>query len=207
MDNLPGVLCTRKRWRFIDGNSLLGIFPSTDSGMHVCGADKGLLKVGEDGVIMLASQNPGLQDRAGEVSATRYGNAVAEAFNGTVYFSDLSSRFGFGDWFLGLIQARPAGRLLKYDPVAGKASVMLDGLGFANGVAVSRDGQFVAVCDTLWFRCMKQWLKGDKAEQSEILVNNLPGCPDNIRLAPDGTFWVALQQGSLLYSSMLSSFR
>lgn len=41
---------------------------------------------------------------------------------------------------------------------------------------------------------MKLWLKGEKAGQAEIFVDNLPGSPDNIRLAPDGSFWVALIQ-------------
>uniref|UniRef100_A0A0A9HTT5 Strictosidine synthase conserved region domain-containing protein n=1 Tax=Arundo donax TaxID=35708 RepID=A0A0A9HTT5_ARUDO len=41
---------------------------------------------------------------------------------------------------------------------------------------------------------MKLWLKGEKAGQSETLVDNLPGCPDNIHLAPNGSFWIALQQ-------------
>lgn len=47
------------------------------------------------------------------------------------------------------------------------------------------------------YRCLKLWLKGEKVGQAEIFVDNLPGSPDNIRLAPDGSFWVALIQVSL----------
>lgn len=42
------------------------------------------------------------------------------------------------------------------------------------------------------FRCIKHWLKlGDKRDR-EIFIENLPGGPDNINLAPDGSFWISL---------------
>lgn len=44
------------------------------------------------------------------------------------------------------------------------------------------------------FRCTRLWLKGDKAGQAETFVDDLPGSPDNIQLAPDGSFWIALIQ-------------
>ena len=47
------------------------------------------------------------------------------------------------------------------------------------------------------FRCMKVWLKGEKAGHAETFVENLPGCPDNIRLGSDGYFWIALLPVSL----------
>lgn len=39
---------------------------------------------------------------------------------------------------------------------------------------------------------MKYWVEGDLKGQTEIFIENLPGCPDNINLAPDGSFWIAL---------------
>jgi sugar lactone lactonase YvrE len=44
------------------------------------------------------------------------------------------------------------------------------------------------------FRCLKYWLKGEDKGKTEIFVENLPGGPDNINLAPDGSFWIALLQ-------------
>jgi len=43
------------------------------------------------------------------------------------------------------------------------------------------------------FRCMKVWLKGEKAGTAETFVD-LPGGPDNIRLGSDGHFWIAVLQ-------------
>ena len=76
----------------------------------------------------------------------RFADAAVEASDGTVYFSDACTKFGFDRWFLSFLEARPTGRLLKYDPRTGKASVALDNLSFANGVALPRDEAFVIVC-------------------------------------------------------------
>lgn len=42
------------------------------------------------------------------------------------------------------------------------------------------------------YRCLKYWLEGDKKGETEIFVDRLPARPDNINLAPDGSFWIAL---------------
>lgn len=42
------------------------------------------------------------------------------------------------------------------------------------------------------FRCLKHWLVGESKGQSEIFIDNLPGGPDNVNLAEDGSFWIAL---------------
>ncbi|KAK3125678.1 hypothetical protein QOZ80_7BG0608310 [Eleusine coracana subsp. coracana] len=123
----PGANASWERWRFVGGTGLLGIAPSADGTMFVCDADKGLLRVGEEGVTLLASEVEG--------SPIRFADAAIEASDGTVYFSDASTRFGFDRWILDFLESRPSGRLLKYDPRTGETSVVLDRLGFANGVA------------------------------------------------------------------------
>uniref|UniRef100_A0ACD5WNY4 Uncharacterized protein n=1 Tax=Avena sativa TaxID=4498 RepID=A0ACD5WNY4_AVESA len=175
-----------EHWRFVGGTGLLGIAPSADGSMLVCDADKGLLRVEEDRVTILASTVDG--------ATIRFADAAIETSDGTVYFSDASTRFGFDEWFLGYLESRPTGRLLKYDPRTGKASVVLDNLDFANGVALSRGEAFLIVCESAGHRCLKLWLKGDKTGQTETFVGDLPGSPDNIHRAPDGSFWIALIQ-------------
>jgi len=39
---------------------------------------------------------------------------------------------------------------------------------------------------------VRHWLKGEKKGKTDIFVENLPGAPDNVNLAPDGSFWVGL---------------
>ncbi|CAM0908998.1 unnamed protein product [Alopecurus aequalis] len=177
---------TWERWRFVGGATLLGIAPSADGSILVCDADKGLLRVEEGRVTILSS--------AVEGSKIRFAETVIEASDGTVYFSDGSTRFGLGQWILDYMESSSTGRLLKYDPDTANVFVVLDNLAFANGVALSRDETFIVVCESWAFRCSMLWLKGDKVGQVETFIDNLPGCPDNIRLAPDGSFWIALFQ-------------
>ncbi|KAI3914343.1 hypothetical protein MKW98_014950 [Papaver atlanticum] len=42
------------------------------------------------------------------------------------------------------------------------------------------------------FRCLKYWLEGGNKGKLEVFIDNLPGGPDNINLAPDGSFCIAL---------------
>ena len=41
------------------------------------------------------------------------------------------------------------------------------------------------------YRIQKYWLKGPKAGTSEIIMDNLPGFPDNISSNGKGIYWVA----------------
>ncbi len=84
------------------------------------------------------------------------------------------------------------GRLLRYDPGANQAEVLLDGLQFANGIALSQNEDFVLVTETGNYRIVRYWLKGDKAGTHDIFMDNLPGIPDGISANGDGTFWLAL---------------
>lgn len=82
------------------------------------------------------------------LSSCSFADDAIEASDGSVYFSDASTKFGLVDWFLDALEARPHGRLLKYDPLAKKTSVVLSDLAFANGVALSPNEDFLIVCET-----------------------------------------------------------
>ncbi|KAG8657132.1 hypothetical protein MANES_03G041400v8 [Manihot esculenta] len=175
-----------ENWKRIESDSLLGITISKEGALVVCDAEMGLLKVSEDGVTVLASHVNG--------SEIRFADEVIEASDGNLYFSVPSTKFGLHDWYLDVLEARPHGQLLKYDPSLNETSILLDGLCFPNGVALSREEDFLVFCETWKFRCLKFWLKGNKKGKTEIFVENLPGGPDNINLAPDGSFWIGLLQ-------------
>ena len=84
------------------------------------------------------------------------------------------------------------GRLLSHDPASGETRVWLDGLRFANGVALGPDDAFVLVNETLAARIWRLWLKGPRAGESEIYIDRLPGYPDNLSFNGRDTFWVAM---------------
>ncbi|MNE78580.1 Strictosidine synthase [compost metagenome] len=47
---------------------------------------------------------------------------------------------------------KPHGRLLKYDPMTKKTTVLLEGLNFANEVALSADEDFVLVAESYHYQ-------------------------------------------------------
>jgi hypothetical protein len=70
----------------------------------------------------------------------RFCNNAAVAGDGTVYFSDSSRRFGIDQWRADLLEHSGTGRLLRREP-SGAVEVLLDGLQFANGVALAAEGR------------------------------------------------------------------
>ncbi|GJP31422.1 hypothetical protein CLOM_g12254 [Closterium sp. NIES-68] len=111
--------------------------------------------------------------------------------NGTIYFTDTSTRFQRRNFFVAIMEGWADGRLMRLDIATGKVEVIMRNLAFANGVALSKDKSFLIVCETTRARCMRYWIKGPKAGSSELFLD-LPGLPDNIRLNPRGRFWIAL---------------
>ncbi|KAK8545263.1 hypothetical protein V6N12_026100 [Hibiscus sabdariffa] len=150
-------------WMKQESSTLLGITTAKRGGLIVCDCEKGLLKFTDDGVTVLASHVHG--------SEIRFADDAIEASDGSVYFSVASTKFQLHNWNLDVLEAKPYGQLLKYDPETEETSILLDGLSFANGVALSKDEDFLLVCESWRFRCLKHWLK-----------------------APDGSFWIALLQ-------------
>jgi len=108
------------------------------------------------------------------------------------YFSDASSRFGYGHDGEAIIEHGGDGRLLRYDFQTGKTAVLLDKLEFANGVTLGPDEAFVLVNETGAYRISRYWLSGPKAGTHDLFIDNLPGLPDNLAFNGRDRFWVAL---------------
>lgn len=176
-----------ENWTMLNSQALVGITATRRGGIIVCDAEKGLIWVDEDGhaKVLLSHVNG---------SQIRLANDVIEASDGSLYFSVTSTKFDLQNLFLDVLEAKPHGQLLKFDPSSSQTSIIVDKLCFANGVALSKDEDFLIVCETWKYRCLKHWLKGDEEGKTEIFVDNLPGGPDNINLAPDGSFWIAVVQ-------------
>ncbi|GHF27024.1 hypothetical protein GCM10017044_22580 [Kordiimonas sediminis] len=180
------ILSDGQQETFADtGGRPLGLHFDRENNLIVADAWKGLLSI-----------NP-----AGEITVlTTEANGVPFAFtddldiasDGVIYFSDASDVYNQPDYALDLLEGRPHGRLLSYDPKTEKTTVLLDDLYFANGIAVSSDDSFVLVNETWKYRVTRYWLTGDKAGTSEIFIDGLPGYPDGISANEKDVFWVAI---------------
>ncbi len=167
------------------GGRPLGLAWGADDQLIIADAMKGLLSMAPDGAIDTLSTTHGGR-------AYAFTDDVDVASDGTIYFSDASDIYGYGHHIEDVLEARPHGRLLAFDPTTRRTSLVLDDLHFANGVAVAADDRFVLVNETNRFRVIRVWLKGPKAGEREIFCDNLPGYPDGISRSPRGTFWVAI---------------
>ncbi|MFN2577485.1 MAG: SMP-30/gluconolactonase/LRE family protein [Pyrinomonadaceae bacterium] len=163
----------------------LGLIFDAPGNLIVADAVIGLMSIAPDGEpSVLATQAEGVPFRCT--------NDLDIATDGTIYFTDASYRFPLTELKADLLEHQPNGRLLAYDPRTKQTKVLLRDLYFANGVAVSPDQAFVLVNETGAYRVRRFWLKKDKAGQSDIFIDNLPGFPDGISSNGRDIFWVAL---------------
>jgi len=167
------------------GGRPLGIEVDSDGRLLVCDARKGLLRVDP----ATGAIEP-ITDSVGGARMVFCNNA-AIASDGTVYFSDSSTRYGIEDWKKDFVENTRTGRLLRLD-ADGTITVLETGLAFANGVALADDESFVAVAETGARTVVRHWLTGDRAGQHDFLASDLPGYPDNIARGSDGLIWVTI---------------
>lgn len=167
------------------GGRPLGIALLADGSLAVADAYRGLLRVTQAGdVETLAAQANGL--------AFRFADDLDVAADGTIYFSDASWKYGMEHLLADFIEHAGTGRLLRYNP-DGSVDELLQGLYFANGVALGPDDAYVLVNETGAYRVTRLWLKGPRAGERDVFIDNLPGFPDNISFdAASGVFWLAL---------------
>lgn len=166
------------------GGRPLGVVPDSSGALWVADAKRGLLKI-ENGAVTVMST---------EADGVKFGfvDDLDIAPDGAVYFSDASSKFGYGQHMEEAFEHGANGRVLKFDPATGTTAVIARDLVFPNGIAVGYQGQYLLVNETLKYRVLKIWLTGDKAGMIEPFIENLPGFPDNLTYNGLDTIWVAL---------------
>lgn len=178
------------------GGRVLGFgFDATDN-LIAADAMKGLLSIGPDrAVTVLADQVDG--------DPVRYANAVTIAASGKIYFTDASTRFAPADWggtfaasILDIMEQSSTGRVLEYDPARKTVRIVARGLSFANGIALSQDEQTLFVNETGRYRVWKIAVTANDLDVTQhsplasVLLDNLPGYPDNLMRGLDGKLWL-----------------
>lgn len=154
--------------------------------LFIADAYFGLLKVGRDGGLAELVTN-----EADDCQKFVFTNDLDIDDDGTVYFTDSSSKYPRRNFMFAILEAESGGRLLKWDPRTKATTVLVRNLYFANGVAFNKDHSFLVVAETGIGRLSRYWVKGPKAGTFEDFAW-LPGFPDNVRANSKGEFWVAL---------------
>jgi sugar lactone lactonase YvrE len=167
------------------GGRPLGLELDGDGRLLVCDAHRGVLRIDiASGAVEAVTDSLG-------GATMRFCNNAAIASDGTVWFSDSSTHYGVDRWKDDFVQNTRTGRLARMDP-DGTVEVVIDGLAFANGVALSKDEDFVCVAETAARTVVRRWLTGNRKGMRDLLCQNLPGYPDNIARGSDGLIWVTL---------------
>jgi sugar lactone lactonase YvrE len=167
------------------GGRPLGLDFDNDGNLIVADAVKGLLSIDPKGAIQVLCTEAGAHP-------FKFTDDVDVDSQNVAWFSDASWKFGQENHAMEeALESAPNGRLVKYDINTKECSVVLDGLYFANGVAVSPDETYVLVNETMRYRVKKVFVRGPREGEVEIFIENLPGFPDGISTGADGLFWLA----------------
>jgi sugar lactone lactonase YvrE len=182
------------------GGRVLGFDFDAAGNLIAADAVKGLLSISSDGKVSVLTDSVNIN---GQPDPIRYADAVVVAPTGKMYLSDASTRFAPNDWggtfeasVLDILEQSSTGRILEFDPATQATRVVAHGLSFANGVALSLDGQHVFVNETGKYRVWKIAVASQDLDvrqtsnQATVLFDNLPGYPDNLMRGRDGKIWL-----------------
>jgi sugar lactone lactonase YvrE len=150
----------------------------------VCDAERGLLRVYlPDGRVELLCDS---------VDSRRlvFCSCPAVGADGTIYFSQSSQRYDLAHYKGDLLEHSGTGRVLRLKD--GQVDVVADGLQFANGIVLAPDGSSLAVAETGGYRITRVRLDGARAGDTEILIDGLPGFPDNLTTGPGDLIWIGM---------------
>jgi sugar lactone lactonase YvrE len=172
------------------GGRPLGLVLDAGGSLLIANHGIGLQQVTPDGAVRtLVSEVDG--------RPVAFANDLAIGPDGVVWFSDSSTRYHRGTLgdhspsylFPDLLDGHPTGRLLAYDPRTGQARQVLDGLYLPNGIAVGADGTQIWIAESNRYRILRHDLISGV---TDVLLDDLPGVPDGLTTAPDGSVLLAL---------------
>lgn len=175
------------------GVDLVGHTGGRPLGLELLPDGRLLVADAREGLLAMDTGTGALERLVDSVNGRRmvFCNNAAVAGNGDIWFSDSSTHYGIDRWKDDFVQHTRTGRLLcrRAD---GSVEQHLDGLAFANGVALASDESFVAVAETGARTVVRLWLTGERAGERDLLCHDLPGYPDNIARGSDGLIWVTI---------------
>lgn len=166
------------------GGRPLGLEALADGRLLVCDSPRGLLEL-EPGATSARVLVTELEGRP-----LPFCSNVVAGRDGTQYFSVSSMRHPVTHYKRDLAEKRPSGALLARAP-DGTLRCLLDGIFFANGLALDHDEQWIVVAETGSLRLRRVWLAGPRAGEDEVFAS-LPGFPDNLSMSRGGLIWVAI---------------
>ncbi|MCP8616343.1 SMP-30/gluconolactonase/LRE family protein [Salirhabdus salicampi] len=133
-----------------------------------------------------------------------FADAVVVSKSGMIYFTDASliKAKEIGDvgkaGELDILANSSTGRVLEYNPKTQQTRILMNNLSFANGIALTEDEQYLLINETGKYRVWKLDVTAENIsalepnKSAQIIIDNLPGLPDNIMKGNVGRYWIGL---------------
>jgi ribose transport system permease protein len=173
------------------GGLPLGHAWDKDQNLVLAVGGMGVYRVSSDGdVDLVANKVKRTRFSLFDDSGLRYADDLDVAPDGAIYVSDFSVRTNAAEYQVELVEFRANGRVVRIDP-DGSTEVVTSNQVFPNGICTAHDGQSILIASTGLCRVDRLWISGPNQGQMEPVLENLPGHPDNINRASDGTYWMA----------------
>ena len=167
------------------GGRPLGMHVARDGRVLICDSHRGLLAL-DPTTGTLSTLVDSIEGRP-----LMFCSNVTETSDGTIYFTESTSRFHFEHYQGAILETRGSGSLFRLT-TDGTVTTLVQGLYFANGVTPTADESALVFAETQGRRLSKYWLSGPAAGTVTPLAEHLPGMPDNISTGSDNRIWVAL---------------
>ena len=175
------------------GGQPLGMAFDRNDNLYICIGGMGLYRIAPDGKVEKATDETNRSLRSvNDDSRLRLADDLDITDKGLIFFSEATIRYEMDEWPVDGLEARGNGRIICYDTNTGKTHTAVRGLKFPNGICVASDGQSILFAETFGCSIKRYWFDGPKKGAIEVVMDNLPGYPDNINLASDGNYWLAL---------------
>ncbi len=175
------------------GGTPLGMAFDRNDNLYVCIGGMGLYRVTpERKVEKVTDETNRSFHSVNDDSRLRLADDLDISDDGRIYFSEATVRYEMHEWATDGLEARGNGRIICYDTNTGKTHTVIRDLKFPNGVCIASDGKSFLFAETWGCTVKRYWFDGPKTGQTELVLDNLPGFPDNINNSSDGNYWMSL---------------
>ena len=175
------------------GGTPLGMAFDRHDNLYVCIGGMGLYRVTpERKVEKVTDETNRSYSSVNDDSRLRLADDLDITDDGRIFFSEATVRYEMHEWATDGLEARGNGRIICYDTRSGKTHTVLRDLKFPNGVCIASDGQSFLFAETWGCTVKRHWFDGPKKGTTELVLDNLPGFPDNINNSSDGHYWTSL---------------
>ena len=175
------------------GGRPLGMAWDSEGNIIVCVAGMGLYGVRPDRTVFkLTDETNRSWKSVADDSRLSLADDCDITKDGLIFFSEATIRYDIHSWPLDGLEGRGNGRIVCYDMKTKKTQTVIQNLVFPNGVCCSRDNESIFFAETWACRVSRYYYAGPKKGKLEVIIDDLPGYPDNINRASDGTYWLAL---------------